>query len=146
MPNRAYYAVPVLVAGLLAGLPASLCCCSAILTPFASLLAVYLVRRRSAGQPIETGEGAILGGLVGTLGAFVAIIVQVVIRLAFEDFFTQFQAQAGNMSISSNQGLIGVAIGGVVTLIVQVAAGVLGGALSTIILKTGAGAAPQNPF
>jgi hypothetical protein len=146
MPNRSYYAVPVIASGLLAGLPASLCCCSALLTPFASLLAIYLVRRRSAGQPIETGEGAIVGCLVGAVTAVVATALQLAIRSMLEDVLVQFQAQAGRMSFSSGEGLVGLAIGVAIALVLHVAAGVLGGALSTIVLKTGAVAGAQNPY
>ena len=151
MPNRSFYLVPVLVAGVLCAIPASLCCCSAILTPVAALFAVYLVRRRSGGMPLEAGEGAIIGGIVGTLTAIVAVAIQIVIRLSLDNVMMDFQAQMGgsNMpqwSISSGQGVVAVVIGGVITLFVHVAMGVLGGALSTILMKTGAGAAPQNPF
>lgn len=152
MPNKSFYLVPVLVAGLVAGLPASLCCCSALLTPVAGLFAVYLVKRRSGGQPIEAGEGALIGALVGALTAIVAVGLQVVIRLSLENVMMDFSARMGgnsvpNLSISSGQGVVGLIIGGVVTLVTHVAMGVLGGALSTVLMKTGAGAAPpQNPF
>lgn len=151
MPNRAFYLVPVLVAGSLAGVPYSLCCCLGILTPVAGLFAVYLVRRRSGGMPIEAGEGALIGGLVGTLAAIVSLALSIVIRLSFENVMMDFQAQMGGsgmpqFSLSSDQGIIGVAVAGVIALVINVAMGVLGGALSTVLMKTGAGAAPQNPF
>ena len=143
--------MPVLVSGLVAGLPASLCCCSALLTPAAGLFAVYLVRRRSGGMPIEAGEGALVGGIVGTITALFATAIQIVIRLSLENVMMDFQAQMGGnrmpgWSISSGQGVVGALVGGAVTLVLHVAMGVLGGALSTIVMKTGAGAAPQNPF
>lgn len=151
MPNRSFYVVPVLVSGLLAGVPASLCCCFALLTPVAGLFAVYLVKRRNGGQPIEAGEGAIVGALVGTLAAFSSIALQIAIRLSLENVMMDFSARMGgsgmpSWSISSGEGVLGIVIGAVITLIAQVALGVLGGALSTVFMKTGAGAAPQNPF
>lgn len=151
MSNRQFYAVPVIVTGLVAAVPCATCgCCAAVLTAVAALLAIWLLRRRSGGLPIEAGEGALVGALVGALAGVLGSGLSVVLQLVLEQSVSRFRMQLGggslsDLSFSTAQGLVFV-VGLVLSVVMHVAMGAIGGALSTVILKTGAGAQPQNPY
>ncbi len=66
--------------GVLSALPVVNCCCCAWIL-FGGALASYLMQQNHP-EPIEVGDGAIVGLLAGVIGAFVWLIVSIPINTA----------------------------------------------------------------
>ena len=144
---------PALLGGVTIGILSALpvinlanCCCAWIL--FGGALAAYLMQQNHP-EPIQTGDGAIVGLLAGIIGAFVWLIVSVPISAAMAPFQSEMAARAmrdaaemapelraifENMSGAPAIG-IGLVLGFFVMLCVSTVFGLLGGLFGALLFK-----------
>lgn len=144
---------PALLGGVTIGVLSALpvinlanCCCAWIL--FGGALAAYLMQQNHP-EPIQTGDGAIVGLLAGVVGAFVWLIVSVPISTALAPFQSDMAGRiirdAGdmapevraifeNMSGAPAIGL-GLIFGFFVMLVVSTVFGMLGGLFGALMFK-----------
>ena len=144
---------PALLGGVTIGVLSALpvinlanCCCAWIL--FGGALAAYLMQQNHP-EPIQTGDGAIVGLLAGIIGAFVWLIVSVPISAAMAPFQSEMAARAmrdaaemapelraifENMSGAPAIG-IGLVVGFFVMLFVSTVFGLLGGLFGALLFK-----------
>ena len=144
---------PALLGGVTIGVLSALpvinlanCCCAWIM--FGGALAAYLMQQNHP-EPIQTGDGAIVGLLAGVIGAFVWVIVSVPISAAMAPFQSEmasramrdiaenapelrgiFESMAGAPAIG-----IGLVIGFFVMLCVSTVFGMLGGLFGALMFK-----------
>ena len=136
--------------GLLSALPvvslANTCCCAWIL--FGGGLAAYLMQQNHP-EPIEIGDGAIVGLLSGFVGAFVWLIVSVPIAIAMAPFQNRMAQEAmrdaGDMppmlrsliEMFSGGSVIGIGllIGFFVMLVVCTLFGMIGGLFGAMMFR-----------
>ena len=144
---------PALLGGVTIGVLSALpvinlanCCCAWIL--FGGALAAYLMQQNHP-EPIQVGDGAIVGLLAGVIGAFVWLIVSVPISTALAPFQSdmagrilrdagdmapEMRAVFENMSGAPAIGL-GLIFGFFVMLVVSTLFGMLGGLFGALIFK-----------
>ena len=89
---------PALLGGVAIGVLSALpfinfanCCCAWIL--FGGALAAYLMQQNHP-EPIQVGDGAVVGLLAGTIGAFVWLIASIPINLMMAPFQSQMAQRA----------------------------------------------------
>ena len=144
---------PALLGGVVIGVLSALpvinlanCCCAWIL--FGGALAAYLMQQNHP-EPIQVGDGAIVGLLAGIVGAFVWLIVTVPISTALAPFQSdmagriirdagdmapEMRAIFENMSGAPAIGL-GLILGFFVMLVVSTVFGMLGGLFGALMFK-----------
>jgi ABC-type phosphate transport system permease subunit len=144
---------PALLGGVTIGVLSALpvinlanCCCAWIL--FGGGLAAYLMQQNHP-EPIQAGDGAIVGVLAGIVGAFVWLIVSVPIGAMMAPFQSEMAARAmrdatdmapelralfENMSGAPAIG-IGLIFGFFVMLCVSTVFGMVGGLFGALIFK-----------
>ncbi|HJU43873.1 MAG TPA: hypothetical protein VJ691_13690 [Vicinamibacterales bacterium] len=88
---------PALLGGITIGVLSALpvinfanCCCAWIL--FGGMLSAYLMQQNHP-EPIQIGDGAIVGLLAGIIGAFVWLLVDVPIRIAMAPFMSDMSSR-----------------------------------------------------
>lgn len=145
---------PALLGGLTIGVLSALpfvaagncCCCAWIL--FGGALAAYLMQQGHV-EPIQLGDGAIVGLLSGITGAVVWLIVSVPINIAFaglqsgiaermlsnaSELPPEFRALFERMSSGPTVG-IGLLFGFFVMLVVMTTFGMLGGLFGALMFR-----------
>jgi len=144
---------PALLGGVTIGVLSALpvinlanCCCAWIL--FGGALSAYLMQQNHP-EPIQTGDGAIVGLLAGIIGAFVWVIVSVPIGVAMAPFQSAMAERAmrdaaemapelrgifENMSGAPAMG-IGLIFGFFVMLCVSTVFGMIGGLFGALMFK-----------
>jgi len=144
---------PALLGGVAIGVLSALpvinvanCCCAWIL--FGGALAAYLMQANHP-EPIQIGDGAVVGLMAGAVGAFVWLIVSVPVNIAMAPFTSQmlqrfvrdasdlspemrqfFEAAAGGPVIG-----IGLVFGFFVMLVVSTLFGMLGGLFGALMFR-----------
>lgn len=154
---------PALLGGVVIGVLSALpvinvanCCCAWIL--FGGALAAYLMQQ-SHPEPIQTGDGAIVGLMAGVVGAFVWLVVQVPISIAMaplqsqmtarmlrnaNDLAPEFRAFLESMSGGPAIG-IGLVFGFFVMLVLSSLFGMLGGIFGALMFRKDPPSAPPVP-
>ncbi|HYB95749.1 MAG TPA: hypothetical protein VEC39_12290 [Vicinamibacterales bacterium] len=144
---------PALLGGVTIGVLSALpvinlanCCCAWIL--FGGALAAYLMQANHA-EPVQVGDGAVVGLLAGLAGAFVWLIVSIPIstmmapiqqamtQRALEnasEVAPEFRALLESMSGAPAIG-IGLLLGFFVMLVVSTLFGMFGGILGAMLFK-----------
>ena len=144
---------PALLGGVTIGVLSALpvinlanCCCAWIL--FGGALSAYLMQQ-SHPEPVQSGDGAIVGLLAGIVGAFVWVIVSVPIGMAMLPFQSQMagrmmrdaaemapelRSMIENMSGAPAIG-IGLIVGFFVMLVVSSLFGMLGGLFGALMFR-----------
>ena len=145
---------PALLGGLAIGVLSALpvinfanCCCAWIL--FGGALAAYLMQQNHQ-EPIQIGDGAIVGLLAGLVGAFVWLIISVPISAAMaplqsemsqrvlrdaSDLAPEFRALLESLSGGPAIG-IGLLFGFLVMLVASTFFAMLGGLFGALIFRT----------
>jgi hypothetical protein len=144
---------PALLGGVAIGVLSALpvinianCCCAWIL--FGGALAAYLMQANHP-EPVQIGDGAIVGLLAGVIGAVVWLIISVPVNLAMAPFQSQMMqrilSDASDMSpelrgmFESMSGGpvigIGLVFGFFVMLVVSTTFGMLGGLFGALMFK-----------
>jgi hypothetical protein len=144
---------PALLGGVTIGVLSALpvinlanCCCAWIL--FGGALSAYLMQQNHP-EPIQVGDGAIVGLLAGVVGAFVWLIVSVPISAALAPFQSDMAGRiirdAGDMApemraIFENMAGapaigLGLILGFFVMLCVSTLFGMLGGLFGALMFK-----------
>lgn len=144
---------PALLGGVAIGVLSALpvinvanCCCAWIL--FGGALAAYLMQANHP-EPIQIGDGAIVGLLAGLTGAFVWLIISVPVNMVMAPFQSQmaqrilrdasdispelrglFEGMSGGPAIG-----IGLIFGFFVMLVVSTTFGMLGGLFGALMFK-----------
>jgi hypothetical protein len=122
------------------------CCCAWIL--FGGALAAYLMQQ-SHPEPIQVGDGAIVGLLAGLVGAFVWLILSVPINMAMAPLQSEMSQRmlrdASDLapelrglleSLSGGPAIgIGLLFGFFVMLVISTLFGMLGGLFGALIFK-----------
>lgn len=156
---------PALLGGVMIGVLSALplinlanCCCAWIL--FGGALSAYLMQQNYP-QPIQVGDGAIVGLLAGIVGAFVWVIVSVPISVAMAPFESEIANRMmrdaadmapelrGFLENVSGRPVIGLGliIGFFIMLCVSTAFGMLGGLFGALMFrKHQPPAAPPPPI
>ena len=146
--------------GVLSALPvvgvANCCCCAWIL--FGGALASYLMQQGHA-EPIQAGDGAIVGLMAGVVGAFVWLIVAIPLHAVVGPMQSQMaqrvlrnasemppevRAMIESMSRGSSLG-IGVVFEFFVMLFVGALFGMLGGILGSLMFRKDPPSLPPPP-
>jgi hypothetical protein len=144
---------PALLGGVAIGVLSALpvinvanCCCAWIL--FGGALAAYLMQANHP-EPIQVGDGAIVGLMAGVFGAFVWLIVSVPVNLAMapitSGMMQRMAREASDMSPELRQWFeaasggpvigIGLVFGFFVMLVVSTTFGMLGGLFGALMFK-----------
>ena len=151
---------PALLGGVTIGVLSALpvinlanCCCAWIL--FGGALSAYLMQQNHP-EPIQIGDGAIVGLLAGVVGAFVWVVVSVPVSAAMAPFQSEMASRAmrdavdmapelrgilENMSGAPAIG-IGLVIGFFLMLCVSTVFGMLGGLFGALMFKKQSPALP----
>ena len=144
---------PALLGGVTIGVLSALpvinlanCCCAWIL--FGGALSAYLMQQNHP-EPIQTGDGAIVGLLAGVIGAFVWVVVSVPISAMMAPFQSEMASRAmrdaaemapelrgifENLAGAPAVG-IGLIFGFFVMLCVSTVFGMLGGLFGALMFK-----------
>src|SRR5688572_13188142 len=144
---------PALLGGVVIGVLSALpvinlanCCCAWIM--FGGALAAYLMQQNHP-EPIQAGDGVIVGLLAGVIGAFVWLIVSVPISLALAPFQSEMASRAmrdiaenapelrGLFENFSGAGALGIGLilSFFVMLCVSTVFGMLGGLFGALMFK-----------
>ncbi len=136
--------------GVLSALPVVMvgncCCCAWVL--FGGALAAYLMQQNHV-EPIQVGDGAIVGLLSGLVGAFVWLIVSIPINAAFAGLNSRMVQQVLRDSselppdlralfenVSTGPGIgVGLVMGFFVMLVVMTTFGMAGGLFGALLFK-----------
>lgn len=144
---------PALLGGVAIGVLSALpvinianCCCAWIL--FGGALAAYLMQANHP-EPVQIGDGAVVGLMAGAIGAFVWLIVSVPVNLAMAPLQSQmaqrilrdasemspelrglFESMSGGPAIG-----IGLVFGFFLMLVVSTTFGMLGGLFGALLFK-----------
>ena len=150
---------PALLGGVTIGVLSALpvinlanCCCAWVL--FGGALSAYLMQQNHP-EPIQSGDGAIVGLLAGVISAFVWVIVSVPISIAMAPFQSEMTSRmmrdAGDMApelrgiIENMAGApvigIGLIVGFFVMLVVSSLFAMLGGLFGALMFRKS-----QPPF
>jgi hypothetical protein len=152
---------PALLGGLLIGVLSALpfvavgncCCCAWIL--FGGGVSAYLMQQNHP-EPIQLGDGAIVGLLSGVFGAFVWLVVSVPINFAFaglnSDMAERFLRQSADLppefrrlfeTVSTGPTIgVGLLFGFFVMLVVMTMFGMFGGLFGALMFRKSAPALP----
>lgn len=144
---------PALLGGVAIGVLSALpvinvanCCCAWIL--FGGALAAYLMQQNHP-EPIQAGDGALVGLMAGVVGAFVWLIISVPISLVTGPLQSQMMQRAlrdsqdmppeirellQSMSSGTATG-VGLVLGFFVMLFVSTLFGMLGGVFGALMFK-----------
>ena len=144
---------PALLGGVTIGVLSALpvinlanCCCAWIL--FGGALSAYLMQQNHP-EPIQAGDGAVVGLLAGVIGAFVWVIASVPISLMMAPFQSEMAARMmrdaadmapelrgiiENMSAAPAIG-IGLIFGFFVMLVISTLFGMIGGLFGALMFK-----------
>lgn len=141
---------PALIGGLVTGVLSALpfigafnaCCCLWVVT--GGVTAAYLLQDRDP-NPIQVGDGAIVGLMAGVIGAFVYLVLSIPITLLMAPMISAFTDRVLNDSnippefremVGSG---VGTALGIIFGFFAYLAAGIvfstLGGILGTLIFR-----------
>ena len=144
---------PALLGGVVIGVLSALpvinlanCCCAWIL--FGGALAAYLMQQNHP-EPIESGDGAIVGLLAGIVGAFVWLLASVPIGIAMAPFQSEMTGRMmrdaadmapelrGMLENMSGGPVIGIGLifGFFVMLVVSSLFGMLGGLFGALMFR-----------
>ena len=144
---------PALLGGVTIGVLSALpvinlanCCCAWIL--FGGALSAYLMQQNHP-EPIQTGDGAIVGLLAGIIGAFVWVIASVPISVALAPFQSQMTSRMMRDAVDMAPELrsmienlsgapaigIGLVVGFLVMLVVSSLFGMLGGLFGALMFR-----------
>jgi len=144
---------PALLGGVAIGVLSALpvinianCCCAWIL--FGGALAAYLMQANHS-EPVQAGDGAIVGLMAGLVGAFVWLIISVPINMMMAPFQSQViqsvLRDASNMSPEVRQMFeamsggpvigIGLLFGFFVMLVISTMFGMFGGLFGALMFK-----------
>ena len=146
---------PALIGGVVIGVLSALpyinlanCCCAWIL--FGGALAAYLMQQNHP-EPIQIGDGAIVGLLAGTIGAFVWLIVSIPIDIAMAplqsrmaqrvlenaaEVAPEFRALFETFGTSPGYvGLVGMIFTFFISLVVCTSFGMLGGLFGALMFR-----------
>lgn len=133
--------------GVLSALPVVNCCCCAWIL-FGGSLASYLMQQHHP-EPIEVGDGAIVGLLAGVIGAFVWLIVSIPINTAMAPINAELVQQVLRESTELSPWLraaleasptssgigIGLVFGFFVMLVLMTTLGMLGGIFGAMLFR-----------
>jgi CDP-diglyceride synthetase len=154
---------PALLGGVAIGVLSALpvinvanCCCAWIL--FGGALAAYLMQQNHP-EPIQAGDGAIVGLLAGVVGAFVWLVISIPITAAMAPFQSQMmqrvlrnsadmppEVRAMIESMSGGPALgIGLVFSFFVMLFLSALFGMLGGIFGALLFKKDAPPPPPPP-
>jgi ABC-type phosphate transport system permease subunit len=144
---------PALLGGVTIGVLSALpvinlanCCCAWIL--FGGALSAYLMQQ-SHPEPIQAGDGAIVGLLAGAVGAFAWVIVSVPINMALAPFQSELAGRVmrdvpnmtpelrGMLETMSGAPAIGIGLifGFFVMLMVSTLFGMIGGLFGALMFR-----------
>ncbi len=133
--------------GVLSALPVVQCCCCAWIL-FGGALASYLMQQNHT-EPIEAGDGAVVGLMSGAIGAFVWLVAALVVNTAMAPFQSRLvqgvlrdspdlppwlRATLENSSADAQLGL-GLVFGFFVMLVLTTIGGMLGGVFGALLFK-----------
>ena len=132
--------------GVLSALPVVNCCCCAWIL-FGGALSSYLMQQNHP-EPIEVGDGAIVGLNAGWIGAFVWLVVSVPINTAMapinSELVQQVLRESTNLPPALRAALEGSATSGVglglvfgffVMLVLMTTCGMLGGIFGALLFR-----------
>ena len=133
-----------LVVGLLSAIPfINYCCC--IWSIGGGLLAAYLYIKDSP-TPVTTGDGAIVGGLAGVVGAIIYLIIGLPIAILFGMTAVEEQLSRSGVQLPFS-GVLLMIVSGIVAAIILAVLATLGGLIGVAIFekRKGSGIAPPPP-
>jgi hypothetical protein len=136
---------PALLGGLIVGVLSAIpiinyCCC--IWSIGGGALAAYLYIKSSP-TPVAMGEGAMVGGLAGVVGAVIYLILGLPIAMFFGMAAMEEQLYRSGVHLPFS-GIVLILISGIVGAIILAGLATLGGVIGTAIFeKRKGGAAPQ---
>jgi hypothetical protein len=138
---------PALLGGLIVGVLSAIpfinyCCC--IWSIGGGVLAAYLYIKSSP-TPVAMGEGAMVGGLAGVVGAVIYLILGLPIAMFFGMAAMEEQLYRSGVHLPFS-GVVLILVSGIVGAIILAALATLGGVIGTAIFeKRKGGAAPPAP-
>jgi hypothetical protein len=138
---------PALLGGLIVGVLSAIpfinyCCC--IWSIGGGALAAYLYIKSSP-TPVAMGEGAMVGGLAGVVGAVIYLILGLPIAMFFGMAAMEEQLYRSGVHLPFS-GMVLILVSGVVGAIILAGLATLGGVIGTAIFeKRKGGAAPPAP-
>lgn len=136
-----------LIVGVLSGISSiipfvSLCCC--IWSIGGGVLAAYLYIKRSP-TPVAMGEGAIVGGLAGVVGAVIYFIINLPFAILYGVVAMQEQLNRSGVNLPFS-GVVLALLSAIVGAIILVGLATLGGVIGVAIFeKRKGGAATPAP-
>jgi uncharacterized protein YqgC (DUF456 family) len=148
---------PALIGGLVTGVLSALpfvnilnaCCCLWVVT--GGVVAAYLLQERDA-NPIQVGDGAVVGLLAGVIGAFVNLVLSIPVTLllapmqrAMVERFIEsgnFPPEVREMMASGLGTAAGIVFGFIFALFAGVIFSTLGGVLGAVIFRKKPAAPP----
>jgi hypothetical protein len=138
---------PALLGGLIVGVLSAIpiinyCCC--IWSIGGGALAAYLYIKSSP-NPVPMGEGAMVGGLAGVVGAVIYLILGLPIAMFFGMAAMEEQLYRSGVHLPFS-GIVLILVSGIVGAIILAGLATLGGVIGTAIFeKRKGGAAPPSP-
>ncbi len=144
--------------GLLSAIPfvnfVNVCCC--LWAILGGVLASYLYIKSSP-MPVSVGEGAILGGMAGIVGAIISVIIGIPLSLLTGNAMTSLvvgmlqnmdpaQAEAMRRQLESGQSIVSVIINALILAVLLVIFSTIGGLVAVPIFEKRKGdTAPPPP-
>ena len=138
---------PALLGGLIVGVLSAIpiinyCCC--IWSIGGGALAAYLYIKSSP-TPVAMGEGAMVGGLAGVVGAVIYLVLGLPIAMFFGMAAMEEQLYRSGVHLPIS-GMVLILVSGIVGAIILAALATLGGVIGTAIFeKRKGGTAPPPP-
>jgi hypothetical protein len=133
-----------LVVGLLSAIPfINYCCC--IWSIGGGVLAAYLYIKDSP-VPVTTGDGAVVGGLAGVVGAIIYLVIGLPIAILFGMTAMEEQLSRSGVQLPFS-GVLLMIVSGIVAAIILAVLATLGGLIGVAIFekRKGSGIAPPPP-
>ncbi|HEY8187353.1 MAG TPA: hypothetical protein VIF64_14860 [Pyrinomonadaceae bacterium] len=133
-----------LVVGLLSAIPfINYCCC--IWSIGGGVLAAYLYIKDSP-VPVTTGDGAMVGGLAGVVGAIIYLVIGLPIAILFGMTAMEEQLSRSGVQLPFS-GVLLMIVSGIVAAIILAVLATLGGLIGVAIFekRKGSGIAPPPP-
>jgi len=133
-----------LVVGLLSAIPfINYCCC--IWSIGGGVLAAYLYIKDSPTQ-VTTGDGAMVGGLAGVVGAIIYLVIGLPIAILFGMAAMEEQLTRSGVQLPFS-GVLLMIVSGIVAAIILAVLATLGGLIGVAIFekRKGSGIAPPPP-